>query len=160
MINQSDLKFIKLNKNLYKILNKECEIQIQLKNIKIPFGLEKEYNKYKLKLDINDNNNISEIYFLENLVKNIFQINDDKIKSVIRKRAKYNDLLVCNLKMNKDNIFVTITYLNTKDYLKSIYDIDKDMIGDYIVCVDSVWHYPDSNKSIGLNIYIKDIKIH
>ena len=160
MINQSDLKFMKINENIYKIMNKNSEIQILLKNITTPFGLEKEYNKYKLKLDITDDNDISVIYFLENIIKNIFKIEDEQLKSVIRKKTDYNDLLICNLKTTKDSILVNINYLSEKDYLKTVYDLVKGMTGDYMLCVESLWYYPDNNKKVGLNLYIKNIIVH
>ena len=62
--------------------------------------------------------------------------------------------------MNKDSIFVNIKYLSEIDYLKTVYDIDKTMSGDIIICVDSLWYYPDNDKKVGLNIYIKDIIIY
>tara|TARA_A100001035_G_C27591622_1_gene412197 strand:+ start:120 stop:599 length:480 start_codon:yes stop_codon:yes gene_type:complete len=159
MFDKNKFSFIEINKNIYKIFYDNKPIEINIKNGMIPFGLEKEFNKYLLKIDVNCND-ISIIYYIEDLLLNIFNINKDEIKSCIRNKENHNDILICNFKNYKNKIIVNIKYNNKNNYLKTIYDLNKDDICNYTINVESIWYIQDSsNKKAGLNIYVKNINI-
>ena len=160
MFEKNKFSFIEINKNIYKIFYDNKPIEINIKNGIIPFGLEEEFNKYLLKIEVNSSD-ISIIYYIENLLLNIFNLNKDEIKSSIKIKENHNDLLICNFKNYNNKIIVNIKYNNNKNnYLKTIYDLNKDDICDYNIYVESIWYKKDSiNKKAGLNIYVKKITI-
>jgi len=157
MSNNLELK--RVNENLYKIFYNNKKIIMPINDAKVPFGLENNYNKYKLKIELKDNDTKDMIYEIENYLMDHFKITEKKFKSSIRKNKKYVDLLICNLKKYNNNIIVKIKYNSEDDYLKTIYDISKDHIGNYSVHIDSVWYYPDSDFELGMNIFVNKINI-
>ena len=136
--------------------------------ILIPFGIDNEYNKYLLKLEINKNNeeqiHLKKILLhIENLIKKKMNIEDNEFKSIIKNRGENNDLIECRLKTMKNNILTNIEFEDKdNNYLKTIFDIPKQSFIKAQIEINGLWDYrtplKDKNKS-GLIIYITKIII-
>lgn len=145
---QNDIKY-------FKILNNNKTISFYTTNVLSPFGIENIYNKYILKLDCNNKKIINMLENIEKIVKEKFNITDNNFKSIIRKNNNYNDIIICKLKSKKNKIIVKIDYNeNSNNYLKSIYDIDKNTYFKCLIEIEGLWNY---NNKYGLTLIIKKI---
>ena len=155
---KDELSFKQITPNLYKIYIRGDKLKIHLYNTKIPFGLENEYDKYRLKIEINEElEEINCLQEIEKILKPIFNVTEEKFKSVIRSSPKYNNLLICSFKHN--NPQVDVVFKRKDDYLKSIYDLEKGCLADVVITLDCVWYYPESEIQLGLNLYVTSIGI-
>lgn len=111
----------------------------------LPFGLEKEYNNYILKLQFKGvkNNSNQEMIDFYNLIKNhedtlITKKNIDKtqFKSQIIQKNDYDDLLI--IKINKK--FFNIDIFDDKGEIKNIFNLEKKSEIKCKIHVDSLWN--------------------
>ena len=151
-LNEFKIEDLTMNNNNIYYNNKSLILELN-ENI-IPFGLENEYNKYLLKLEDNNSKLIIKIIEdIEKKLKNIFP--NIKLKSTIRKKEGFKDLLICKLK-EINNKFCSSFYCKRDDrYLSTIFDLKKN---DKIKCkikIGKYWKIKD--KLIGLYIEIIEI---
>ena len=90
-------------------------------------------------------------------------VGQEKI-SIIKKRDEKKDLLVCRIKKFKTNLSINISF-NDKDnnYLKTIFDINKNIFADIDIEISSLWdfrHLPKEENNIGLIVYISKIHVY
>jgi hypothetical protein len=170
-INIENIIFGDSSNNFYSIKNKRSNksIKFKLKNVFLPFGLDEEYNNYYLKFEL-DEHNLEHIEFkntitlLEKKIMNDFKCSEIEFKNIIKKRENKKDLLACRIKKFKSNISINITYENKENnYLKTIYDINKNIYTDIDIEINSLWDFRNSSKdenNIGLIIYISKIHVY
>ena len=174
------LEFKTINKNIFQITHDKETIKFWSPKIKIPFGIDNEYDKYFLRLELDEEDeNIDgskHIYFrkiinhLENLIKKKLDIDDIEFKSIIRKRPermgekinhKSTELLEFRIKKMKNSILTEIEYEDKENnYLKTIFDIPKQSYAKVLCEIYGYWDYRNENKSankIGLIVYINKI---
>jgi len=165
------LEFKKNNENIYQILHDNTVLKFWSPPILLPFGLDNEYDKYLIRLeldekDINNNNfnhsHLKKIFLhIEKIVKEKLNIEDNEFKSIIKKREKKDDLIECKIKTMKNNIVTTIEYQdNDNNYLKTIFDLPKQSYIKVLFEIYGIWDYrndkKEKNKS-GLILYITKI---
>ena len=155
------MKFKEQKKNFVNILNNNDKlITIKTPKLKCPFGLEFEYNKYLVKLELtNLNNNLEIKNFHDNILEYIIEIqnymeNSNLLYSgFIRYSEKYDPLMKFYLPFRydkfevdfyKNGILTTSKDINKNDYLQ----LDLEL--------SSIWKL--KNK-YGLNFKIKNIFI-
>lgn len=122
----------------------------------LPFGLEKEYSDYVLKLQFKGLKNLDEdivkfyelIKYFENKIINIKEENKNIFKSQIIQRENYDDLLVIKIKKK----FFNINIENTKSEIRNIYDIKKKSKIKCILHIDNLW----TNEKISISKFILD----
>ena len=175
------LEFKQVNKNIFQIFHDDEILKFWSPKIKIPFGLDNEYDKYLLRLEINeDDENIEaskHLYFrkillhLEKLVKTKLGENDIQFKSVLRKRPermgikeihKSTELLEFRIKNFKNSIITTIEYEDKENnYLKTIFDMPKQSYVKVLCEIYGYWDYRTEGKEeankLGLIVYINKI---
>lgn len=153
-INTKYINVKKSCKNFYNIFYNTKLIDIDIKNVFIPFGTEKFNNKMILNIELLDsnetNNIISKIESIENEISNNFK-NIGLIKC--SKKSKLGYLLRAHITkttecyiLKKDNSKIDIDIINTK---KSECDIKLKIKG--------IW---TNDNNYGLYITIDDIKIN
>ena len=168
------LDFIKNNDNIYQLFHDGKPLKFWTPVIEAPFGVDHEYNKYLIKLEINENESnkyFSEhIYFkkillhIEKLVKKKMGIDDIEFKSILKTRANKGELVECRIKTLKKNIMTEIEYTDKEtNYLKTIFDMPKNSWVTAQIEIYGVWDYrikdvKDKNK-VGLILYINKIKL-
>jgi len=167
-INKIDLKCI--NENIYQILHDGVILKFWSPKILIPFGLENEYNKNIIKLELN-NSNDEHSYFkkiiqhLENLIKKKLNLEDNhEFKSIIQTRKNNNQFIECKIKSMKNNLITTIEYEDTdNNYLKTLYDLPKQSYVKAQIEINGLWDYRTDKKEknkIGLTVYITKIYVY
>ena len=163
-INKIELKAVA--PNIYQLLHDNEQLKFWTPVLKVPFGIDNEYNKYLLRLELNDNESDQKhfkkiILHIENLIKKKINVEENEFKSVIRERQNNNSLIETKIKTVK-KIITTIIEYEDKDnnYLKTIFDLQKQSNVKIQVEIYGVWDYrtdkKESNK-IGLIIYVNKI---
>ena len=171
---QLDKTTIELNKiadNIFKLTCGGKDIKFWTPKLLIPFGIETEYNKKVLKLELLDNNDTEQTYFkniikkIENIIKEKLELNDNEFKTVIRTREKYNDIIETKIKMGRKCVLTTVDFEDKdNNYLKTIYEIGKNIHVKVLIEVNGIWDYrtegqKDNNK-VGLIVYVNKIHVY
>ena len=130
-----DSKFVNVRYN-------DSELTFFSPSMKLPFGLEKEYNNYYFKLEFTTKKNNTDIInfklFIEKLEKTFNEFLEEDIPSQIKYNNKYDPLLICKIP-NRFNKLQCI--IKEKSENINIYNIEK---GSYIKCllfIDKIWKY-------------------
>ena len=157
----------KENKNYYKLFYDNESISIWTPYMKTPFGFENNYEKYLLKLEFEDMEKNTQMIHLYNVIKTLekyiideFKIDKEDFRSSIRENNGYNKLLTAKFIQRKDRVLTKVKYESDDDYLKTVYELDRN---SYVKCqleIKKAWIYPKSKKRIaGLMIYIKELTV-
>ena len=163
-INKLEFKSVSDNISLIYYDNKTLRFWTPL--ILAPFGIDNEYNKYLLKLEINEK--IEEhlhlkklLLHIENLIKKKLNMDDIEFKSIIKTRINNCDLIETRLKNIKNNITTIIEYEDKdNNYLKTVFDLKKQSQLKVQVEINGLWDYRNEKKDknkCGLIIYITKI---
>ena len=124
------------NAIIYSIKNKDEILLFNFNNVKIPFGLEKYYNDYILKIELDDVH-LKIIDIIENKIKTL---NKNKFKSQIKRNISGKPFLTIKIVNNKNDISVK----NKDNNLLTIFDIKKNSIINLYFYMDIVWFGKDS----------------
>ena len=139
--NQNDIIIEKTkelpNANLYSIKYKNDKIVFPVNNVNIPFGLEKYYNDYLIKIQLDSE---SIIKIVDKIEEKISQIDKNKFKSQIKKSENFKDLLTIKIVNNKNELNIK----KENNPLTTIFDINKKCRVDLIIFIDLVWFGKDS----------------
>ena len=155
------MKFINQKKNFINILkNKDKTIKIKTPKLKCPFGIELEYNKYLVKLELTNlkkNIEIKEFYEkIEKYIKEVQEYMKDSnllYSDFIRYSDKYDPLIKFFLPVRYDKFEVDF-YKNGS--LTTFKDINKNDLLQLDLELVSIWKL--KNK-YGLNFKVKKIFI-
>ena len=110
----------------------------------IPFGLEKEYNNYGIKLQFRrTKNDIVEFYnfinSLEDKLKSL--LNSSNLKSQIRPaNGRYDPLLMTKIARNKEKLLIDVSYDSESI---NIYNLKKKVYGEATLMVDNIFKKDD-----------------
>lgn len=152
--------------NINVVLHNNMTLKFWTCKLCIPFGLENEYGKKIIKLELeNDNEDHIQlkkiIEHIEKLVRKKMNIDDNEFKSVIKKRKDRNDMLEVRIKVMKNNIITDIEYEDkTNNYLKTIYDMPKQVYIKTQIEINGFWDYrteKKENNKCGLIVYVTKI---
>jgi hypothetical protein len=153
----------KNNDNIYQIVHDETILKFWSNPILLPFGLDNEYNKYLIRLELDEKDNVQHIHLkkiflkIEEIVKEKLNIEDSQFKSILKKRENKNDLIECKIKTMKNNIITKIEYEDTDNhYLKTIFDLPKQVYVKVLFEVFGIWDYRTDTKGknkVGLILY-------
>lgn len=152
--------------NIFIIHHNDVTLRFWTAPILAPFSLDNEYNKYLLKLEINEKNEEhihlkKLILHIENLIKKKVGIEESEFKSIIKNRNNKPDLIECRLKTMKNNILTLIEYEDKdNNYLKTIFDLPKQSNIKVQIEINGLWDYRNEKKEknkCGLIVYITKI---
>ena len=164
-INKIELK--RSTDNIYQILHNNVVLKFWTPKILVPFGLDNEYNKYLIKLELEKNNaehgHLNKILLtIEKMIKTKMNIEDIEFKSIIKNRENC-DLIECRVKSMKNNITTIIEYEDKdNNYLKTIFDLPKHCYVKAQIEVYGLWDYRTEKKEknkTGLICYISKITV-
>jgi hypothetical protein len=160
-INKIELK--KISDNIFQIYHDGTILKFNCPTLLSPFGIDTEYNKQLLRLELDEKNNSEIIHFkkvilhIENLIKKKLEVTDDQFKSVIRKRNNKCDILELRLKTMKNRILTDIEFQDKdNNYLKTIYDLPKQSYLKVNLEINGLWDYrtdKKENNKCGLIVY-------
>ena len=163
-----NFEFKNITKNIYKINYNNNIFKFWTPKILIPFGLENEYNKYLIKIELDknnkDHNHLKKVILnIENIIKKKLNVNDNEFKSIISTRKNENFYIDCKIKTIKNNIITSINFEDKENnYLKTIFEIPKYSNAKVQLEINGIWDYRNELKEdnkIGLIIYINEIII-
>jgi hypothetical protein len=170
-LNSEKFNFKEINENINLIYYDENVLKFWTPKILIPFGLENEYNKYivKLELDKDEYDNKEHqvlkklILHIENIIKKKKDIEDIEFKSIIKNRVNKSDLIECRLKNLKGNIGTICEYKDKENnYLKTIFDMPKNSYVKAQIEINGLWDYRTDKKEknkTGLIVYVNKLII-
>lgn len=173
MDNNLILNIEQTSKNYYKLKSKNKYIKINIKKILSPFGVDKQYGNQIIKFEIDQINEehikiINYIKDFEEKLKSQFDVKDDEWKSLINIRENNNIFLESKIKIMKGSILTKLSF-NDKDnnYLKTIYELEKNFYSDIILEIPTLWDFRDKQKNenenknkIGLVLNLFSINVH
>jgi hypothetical protein len=166
-IDSNKIDFKKNTENIYQILHDNTLLKFWSPPILLPFGLDNEYDKYLIRLELDENNlqhnHLKKILLhIEKISKEKLSIEDDnQFKSLIKKREKKSDMIECKIKTIKNNINTIVEYEDKdNNYLKTIFDIPKQSYVKVLFEIYGLWDYRTEKKEknkIGLILYANKI---
>lgn len=126
---------IKQRNNLfYDIKYNSDKLIIGTPELYIPFGLEKNYNDYILKLQFRKTKN--DIEDFNNFIKELENILSKKmnktIKSKIITNSKYDDIIITKLIQNKNKDMFVLDIYDSDNNILNIFTIKEELKGSYI----------------------------
>ena len=152
------VKIVKV-KNYYTITYNDKPIIINTPVVVLPFGLEKEYSNYILKLQLRNikiNKELEDLYNfftkLENRIQNYFRNDNGLFKSQIRLHKTYDPLLLTKIPQVNNKFLCEYTEMNKKPL--NMFNIEK---GEKVVVkllIDTIWIYKNT---VSYKIKVKKI---
>jgi hypothetical protein len=137
-INIEKIKFNKINNEIIQILYDGNRMEINTSLVNIPFGLEKEYSNYILKLEIGNDLR----YIIENIEKKIDEFLNIEINTQIRKKKNCLPLLICKIPYKNNKIFCD-AITKTNEFI-NIFKLKKNDILECVIYIDKIWRYKNN----------------
>jgi hypothetical protein len=139
--------------------NGKINILCELPKLKIPFGIEHNYNKYELKFELDDSCKYVKLLIQKlekNLSKKLDMSIDESLRSNIRVNQKYNDLLTVKVPNYRNKFSAKINSRNDNVYLPTFYDIQPNTYASAKIHIKKYWKLDDK---FGLLIELKSLTI-
>ena len=124
-----------------RVKNKNRPLIIKTPIVKIPFGLEKEYNNMVVKLELPKDKIFTKL--IDAIEKKFCELlNIETINSQLRlsKNEKYGDLLLTKIIRYKERSFITVNRGNKMEYIRNLKKGEK---GIATIEIDKLWKYDD-----------------
>ena len=125
------------NALIYSVRYNEDNLIFKMNNVKVPFGLEKYYNDYIIKIQLSNELVKNVIYKIEEA---IYKMDENKFKSQIKRSNNFEDLLTIKIANNKNENSIT----NNDNSISTIFDIKKNSSIDIEIYIDLIWSGKDS----------------
>ena len=167
-IDINKIELVKTTDNFFQILHDNQTLKFWGPKLLVPFGIDSEYNKYILRLELDGKDSDLEqqylkkiILHIEKIIRKKFNIEDNTFKSIIKNRGEKTDLIECKIKTVKNNIITKIEYEDkTNNYLKTIFDLPKQSYVKVEFEIYGLWDYrteKEEKNKCGLIVYISNI---
>ena len=130
-----------------KYLSLKEPLTIITPNLYIPFGVEKYYTNYILKLQLRDFKTDKMILFEKLIISIENKLNDlldNKLSSNMKYSMKYDPLLTVKLIQNKNVFTCNAAYKNNKNDLINILDIDSKQYCNCELNIDTIWKFKEN----------------
>lgn len=170
MDNIKTLKIDQKNENYYGLKNGRFNIKIKIPYVLCPFGLDKDYNHYVLKFELQKSNSkhqhiLEEIKNFEEKIKDYFKVQENEWKSIIHERENGNIFLEPKIKHLRNKLLIDISYEDKQsNYLKTIYDLEKNKNMDVILEIPTLWDFRKDNEEninkIGFCLNVNKIHVY
>jgi hypothetical protein len=163
-----DVNITKKTNNYYSIKNGKRIIRFQISKVLCPFGLDEEYGNYILKIELNPENHkeiLKEIREFDELIKDKFNCVDEEWKELIHVRDNGNLFLEAKVRKIRTKHLLDVEYEDKQNnYLKTMYEIDKNKIMDVSLEISTLWDFrkenQNNNNKIGLLLHITKMYIY
>jgi hypothetical protein len=163
--------FQDINKNIKNIKYNEKTLKFWSPIILAPFGVNNEYDKYLLKLELvkenEDHNHFRKIIeTIETMIIQKLEIqNKEQFKNIIVCRPEKEDIVETKIKAFKGNIATIIEFKEkNNNYLKSVLELPKQSRVKVLLEIHGLWDYrnpdnPNEKNKIGLIIYANKVVV-
>lgn len=157
-----DIKYIKEDKYI-KLIYNDTNLKIKFSNVIIPFGVEKNYNNYIIKIIRN-----SESHDLFTLIENIEENNIQSLLSTNIDKNKFNYKSQIEYKVNYGTFLTLKIPIVKNQFCVSIYNKNKELINVFDLLrkkskislefeIDSIWLFKDKYSCVPK---VKNIYLH
>ena len=143
---------IKYNGKFFDIKNDNEKLIFNTNQVYIPFGVEKNFNNYYLKILKNDESN-SLFQFIEEIESKFIQFLNNynsseqvNFTSQIKKKQGYGDFLQLKIPY-RNNQFILDIY-DQENNRKTIFDIKKKQQLKLKLMIDNIWSFNDSYSAV------------
>ncbi len=146
-IESNKIGFKKMDENIQLIFNDMEVIKFWSPELRVPFGVDENFGKHYIRLELEKENkqhqNLKKIIDkVESILKKKKDLEDFEMKSIFRRKMGENDLMDLRLKQIKSKVITEVEYENKRDnYLKTVYDIEKESIVKIYLEVHGFWDY-------------------
>jgi hypothetical protein len=165
------LTFTDVTSNIKSILYDDKPLKFWSPCMLVPFGIDNQYDKYIIKLEVNDKeeeqNHFKKI--IEQIEKFVIEkkdvVNKEQFKSIIQNRPNKNSFIESKIKTMKSTILTQIEYKdNEKHYLKTVLDLPKQSKVKTLLEIYGIWDYrTEENRNeknkMGLIVYANKITV-
>ncbi len=172
-IESEKINFKKQDEYITQIFHETEQIKFWTPDLYVPFGVDERFGKYVIQLvldkDSTQHKNLKKIIEkVEKVLIKRLDIKEEEFKSIFRRKMGDNDMLDLRLKQIKTKVITECEYENKKDnYLKTIYEIQKESRVKALIEIWGFWDYrekgkleeEEGNKRIGLIVNILKIKV-
>ncbi len=171
-IESSKINFKKMDENVYRIYHDTDVIQFWSPVLKAPFGVDENFGKYYIQLDLHEENNTQQKHLkkiiekVESVIKKRLNLEDHEMKNIFRRQIGNRDLMEVRIKMMKNSVLTDIEYENKRDsYLKTLFDIEENSYVKVNLEVHGFWDHRDINSEekktnkVGLILNATKIKV-
>ncbi len=169
---KSNITYIKENENFYRVLHNGELFTFSTPVMGVPFGIDQEYGKIMCRLEFPEDSKMNTQYIhlkkiLEKIEKYVierFDVKENELKSVFRKKEGLPDLIECRIKEIKNNVVTKVTYENKSDnYLKTLFNIKEKSFAiaklEWAGVFDHREESEENKHKIGIILYISKILI-
>jgi hypothetical protein len=170
--NKENITYISENDNFYRVLHNGEIFSFTTPIMGIPFGIDQEYGKIMCRLEYPEESKMNTQYMhikkildkIEKYVCERFDVKNDELKSIIRKKTGLPDLIECRIKEIKNKVITKVEYENKSDnYLKTLYNIEEKSFGIAKLEWFGVFDYRDEcedrKNKIGIILYISKLTV-
>ncbi len=167
---KNSISYIEENPHFYRVLHNGEIFSFSTPVMGIPFGIDQEYGKIMCRLEFPEEKKMNTQYIhikkvLEKIEKYVcekFDVKENELKSVFRKKEGLPDLIECRIKEIKNNVITKVEYENKSDnYLKTLFDIPEKSFGIVKLEWAGLFDYrnesEDKKHKIGIILYIRKI---
>ena len=136
--NKESLSYIQDKEHLYRVLHDGEIFSFTTPVMYIPFGVDQEYNKLICRLEFPEDSKMNTQYIhirkiiskIEKYVCEKLNVQENELKSVIRKHSSFPDIIECHIKQCKNHIITKLEFEDkASNYLKTIYQIPDKSYG-------------------------------
>jgi hypothetical protein len=165
----NSLKIEQTSQNYYNLKNKNKNIKIKLNKVLCPFGIDEQYGHSIIKFELDQTNDkhievICQLRDFENKLKEQFHSNDEEWKSLINLRENNNIFIEARIKKMKNKLITKLTFDdNDTNYLKTIYELNKNFTSDILLEIPILWDFRKENNNInkiGLLVNLTNIHVY
>ncbi len=172
-IESDKINFKKLDDHISLIFHETDIIKFWTPDLFVPFGIDDNFGKHTIQLVVDKDTpqhiNLKKIIEkVEKVLIKRLKLKEGELKSVFRRKMGDNDMLDVRLKQIKSKMITEYEYENKKDnYLKTIYDMDKESRVKVFIEIHGYWDYRNNSEEmeekqenkVGLIVNILKMKI-
>jgi hypothetical protein len=153
-IESDKIQFKKVDEHVSLIFHETDMIRFWTPDLYVPFGVDENFGKYTIQLvvdkDTPQHTNLKKIIEkVEKVLIKRLKLKSGELKSIFRRKMGDFDMLDIRLKQVKGKMICDYEYENKKDnYLKTIYDMDKESRVKVYLEVHGFWDYRENNQNI------------
>lgn len=157
-IESDKINFHKIDDHISMIYHETDIIKFWTGPIKAPFGVDENFGKHYIRLELDENIKKHEIFKkiiskMESIVSKKLDLKDGELKVIARRKIGEHDLLDIRLKEVKSKMQTECVYENMRDsYLKTIYEIEPNSMIDVYVEIHGIWDYREKSNTSTLGM--------
>ncbi len=151
-IESEKINFKKLDEHINLIFHEMDIIKFWTPDLFVPFGIDENFGKHTIQLVVDKDTpqhiNLKKIIEkVEKVLIKRLKLKNGELKSVFRRKMGDLDMLDIRLKQIKGKIICDYEYENKKyNYLKTIYDMDKESRVKAFIEIHGYWDYRETNE--------------